>query len=43
MGTIHDTMWYCSDDHGHNGCGELHNPYQLADVERKPRWDPDNA
>jgi hypothetical protein len=38
MGTIHDDMWYCLDDYGYDGCGELHDPYQLADVEKKPRW-----
>jgi hypothetical protein len=38
MGTIHDDLWYCLDDNGYNGCGELWDPYKLADVEKETKW-----
>jgi len=40
MGTIHDDMWYCLDDYGFDGCGELHAPYELADVDKDLKWEP---
>jgi len=37
-GTIHNGLWYCLDTHGYTGCGELFDPYELADVEKERMW-----
>lgn len=29
-GTIYDDLWYC-----YNGCGEIFDPYKVADVEKR--------
>lgn len=35
-GTLHDDLWYCRE-----GCGELFDPYEVAGVEKEPRWNPE--
>lgn len=37
-GTIHSDQWYCLDEHGYTGCGNLFDPYELANVEKERRW-----
>jgi len=37
-GTISDTSWYCYDERGYTGCGHLFDPYEVANVEKEPRW-----
>ena len=37
-GTIHDDLWYCLDEHGFDGCGEIFDPYKVAGVAKETKW-----
>jgi len=43
MGTIHDDLWYCLDDYGYTGCGEIYDPYELSDVDKERQWQPEEV
>lgn len=37
-GTIHSDMWYCLNDYGFTGCGEIFDPFEVANVAKERKW-----